>query len=329
MKTTRLLLSALLAISLAAPSALSAEVAQRYSAFLQDEGEKHRDDMRQVFFANADVSGDAWLCYGYGNNHNKGQSGTFLAKGTHTRIDEEGNEQILQKVNKRGKLQENKWRRCHKLKNEVLRGDMFVVNYTFSGFPRPKDAVMHIISSLGNEPILIGEIFGPAPKAPEEPAPNPNPNPNPNPGPVAGPLTPADQLAASQLLVQSRRTQLWRFKGNQPEKWTVVGPNTLLGSGLGGINPSTAGYGPTIAAAVADYERKRGALPAGGGLSARDQQALVWYSNMNASAGPTSIRRDGGGGYFGEFYRPGKGAQHDGPFGSIADAVAYFQRNGL
>jgi hypothetical protein len=72
---------------------------------------------------------------------------------------------------------------------------------------------------------------------------------------------------------------------------------------------STLGFGPTYAAACADYERKRGPIgPSGPPLSSADIANWVWYSNMNSSAGPTAVRRDPRGGYHADYYRPSLGA---------------------
>jgi hypothetical protein len=102
-----------------------------------------------------------------------------------------------------------------------------------------------------------------------------------------------------------------------------------LGNGLGGVNPNTTGYGDTIAAAVKDYERKMGLLPSGSGLSASDVAALEWYQRMNTASGPTSIRRDGGGTFHGEYYRVGRGSIHRSGFSSITSVVNWFKSQGL
>ena len=158
--------------------------------------------------------------------------------------------------------------------------------------------------------------------------PGPNADPTPNPG---GAISGADQIAASALLIKSKKTQLWRFKGNQPKHWTVIGPKTQLGTGLGGVNPATTGYGDTIAQAVGDYEKKMGKLPAGSALSASDVASLEWFNKMNSAGGPTSIRRDGAGGYHGEYYRPGSGGHGvvQGGLKGITGCVEWFIAQGL
>ncbi len=169
----------------------------------------------------------------------------------------------------------------------------------------------------------------PSPPPPSNPSPSPgSPSPPPAPSGPGGPVSATDSQAAAKLLYANRRTQLWRPKGNNPAKWIVVGPGTRAIAG-NRLNMSTAGAGNTVATAVADYERKMGSLGAAGQLSSGDLAALRWYSGINSSGGPTSIRRDAGGGYHGEFYRPGRGAQHRGPFPSIQAAADWLRANGL
>ncbi len=168
----------------------------------------------------------------------------------------------------------------------------------------------------------------PPPSSPSPPPPS-GPAPPPSPPGASGPVSAADAQAVAKLLYTNRRTQLWRPKGNNPSKWLVVGPNTRAIPGTNNLILSTAGVGNTIAGAVADYERKMGSLGVGGGLSSADLDAIRWYSGLDASGGPTSIRRDGGGGYHGEFYRRWSGAIHAGPFSSIRGAVDWMRSRGL
>ncbi|MDH3255641.1 MAG: hypothetical protein OEM62_11660, partial [Acidobacteriota bacterium] len=91
----------------------------------------------------------------------------------------------------------------------------------------------------------------------------------------------------------------------------------------------TTGYGSTIAAAVADYERKMGKLAAGGLLTSRQLGAIEWYRRIDASQGPTSIRRSRSGGYYGEYYRPSRGAIHNGPYATMSQAVDWLKAQGL
>ncbi|MFQ5526408.1 MAG: hypothetical protein ACE5GX_09135 [Thermoanaerobaculia bacterium] len=287
----------------------------------------------------------AQVCVFYSNTTKKGNQG--LIRTDVTIIGRKGKETKL-KLN--GRVKNNEFLLCKKA--PTLRpGDGVTFSTRLLEMPRlrrrgKKDDDVAQIAGFVAEEFTLEDLFPepepppepvecpdppppPPPPPPPGPSPTPTPEPTPEPEPGGGPLTAADQKAASALLIQSTKTQLWRFKANNPRKWTVIGPRTLLGGGPGGVNPSTTGYGNSIAAAVADYEAKRGKLPAGSGLSQRDQQALVWYGKMNSGGGPTSIRRDTGGVYHGEYFRPGKGAIHRGGFTSIAAVVDWFKAQGL
>ena len=110
----------------------------------------------------------------------------------------------------------------------------------------------------------------------------------------------------------------------------MIGPRTLVDSRYrGNVVPTTTGYGATIAAAVRDYERKRGALNKGPALVPSAVKLLEWYSGIDSRGGPTSVRRNPKGQYIGEFYRPGRGTQHSVPFRTLAEALSYLKSNGL
>jgi hypothetical protein len=116
-----------------------------------------------------------------------------------------------------------------------------------------------------------------------------------------GTLSTADVAAAARLF-SVRKTQLRRQKNNSPAWWVVLGPRTVPDPNRHGYPIySTAGLGTTIAAAVADYEAKRGSL---GGGSRRGR-------------------------FHGDVYTPSLGVRGGGPFGSIAQTVSWFQSLGL
>ena len=56
---------------------------------------------------------------------------------------------------------------------------------------------------------------------------------------------------------------------------------------------------------------------------------IEWYSGIDSSGGPTSVRRDGSGNYHGEYYRPSKGAKHHGPLSSMKAALDWLKSQGL
>ncbi len=123
-----------------------------------------------------------------------------------------------------------------------------------------------------------------------------------------GALSAADQACISRVLYASGggSRQIVRPRGNKGGKFEVFGPNSTVDS-TGHPVVSTLGFGSTYAAACADYERKRGSLPAGPSLPAADIGLWVWYSNMNSANGPTAVRRDPRGGFHGDCWRAAKG----------------------
>ena len=258
------------------------------------------------------------LCSAYRHTLAKENQGQVSVEARITREDEN-----VETITFSGKIRKGEFKKC-KAAEDLVVGDVVEFEFEFADMPRLRktsDRTDHAeasgVVSTNGEPDFASD--------PDVEGGSPSPD---NPRPTGG-LSSADQVAAAKLLIGSKPSQLWRFKGDQPRKWTVVGPNTLLGDGLGSLNPGTAGYGNTIAEAVADYEKKRGGLSSGGSLSSADVAALVWYSGINSSAGPTSIRRDRSGGYHGEYYRPGRGAVHTGPYPSIAKAVDWLKSQGL
>ncbi len=293
---------------------------------------KHPKTWQQAFVVAAThVAERVELCFGYGNDFKKDGTGSFRATAEITRTDPDTGEVTVQRIKGEDDLTENKAKSCRDI-DRVRLGDTLVVDWEFFGFPRIRDDIWQTKIGIGPRVMANREIYGPAPPPPAPPAPGPGGGPGPDDDPFPNPggnISAADQIAVSSLMYKSVRTQLWRFKGNQPERWTVIGPKTQLGTGLGGVNPNTTGYGATIAAAVADYERKMGKLPAGSGISASDVSSLEWYQKMNTAGGPTSIRRDGGGGFHGEYYRPGPGSVVIGGFGGITAVVNWFKSQGL
>ena len=145
-------------------------------------------------------------------------------------------------------------------------------------------------------------------------------------------ISTADQAAASRLLKATPKTQLWRYTASRPTKWTAIGPKTVVvfGTPNGNVLPETTGYGETIAAAVADYEGKMGALSKGPALTEADVGCLEFLSALDSRPGPTSLRRDSRGPhFFAEFYRRSTGSVVSGPLNSIAEACDFLRANGL
>jgi hypothetical protein len=281
---------------------------------------KHPAEFRKMIVMQQDTAAPH-ICFLYRNTLNKGGKGKVAAGVSVYRADE-----MIDSFNIKGNVKKNTADQCQ-VGQELLAGDTVYFDFSFGGFPRFKKGKKRTDNAETTGVISANGI----PKLPTEASPPtpPNPTPGPNPPPPSGGLSSADIAAAAKLLIANRPVQLWRFKGDNPTKWTVIGPRTKLGSGRGGVDEKTAGYGNTIAAAVQDYERKMGKLASGGSLTNADITALVWYSKINSSAGPTSLRRNSAGVFFGEYYRPGRGATHEGPFSSPAKALNWLQGQGL
>ena len=135
----------------------------------------------------------------------------------------------------------------------------------------------------------------------------------------------ADEHAITRVLGQGRH-QLKRRKNNQPGKWVITTPKTIRD------NFKTQGFGPTPAAALANYEKKMGSL--GGQSLARlltnsERKKLEWYARMNTSAGPTSLRTDSAKKFHADVYRPHLGVRIGGPFPTMERAIQYMQDLGL
>lgn len=286
---------------------------------------KHPKAWQQAYVVAATSAAETLqMCFGYGNDFNKSNKGSFEAVTEIARTDPDTEEVTVQRFTTKADVKDNKAKRCREI-GPVNMGDSVVTDFSFKSMPKVRGDVFQIKSSIGPVVMADREIYGPTVEdLPDELPPGSNPTPNPG-GAISG----KDQVAASSVLIATKRSQLWRFKGNVPKRWTVIGPKTKLGSGPGGVNPNTVGYGDTIAQAHADYQRKQGGLAQGGALSVADIKSLEWYQQMNAAAGPTSIRRDAGGGYHGEYFRPGRGAVHQSGFGGITAVVNWFKSQGL
>ncbi len=326
----------------------------------QKDDEKHPKKLIRTMVVPRDA-GRPLVCSGYTNNAPQRRRGRIVTRVTITR-----GEEMIRRLDLYGGVRNNSYLRCKKA-GRVLAGDIIEFRFELKNMPRlakqgPSSIgyadVSGVLSTVGTPAFRQPPPPPPPPPAPPappssppppstspppppptnppadpppptQPPPPPPPPPNDPPGGGGG-FSQADERATSKLMINHRGVQLWRSKNNSPARWQVVGPRTRAVPGTNRLILSTAGVGNTVAQAVADYERKMGSLGAPGSLlSAADRNALRWYANMNANGGPTSVRRDRGGGYHGEFYRPGKGAQHNGPYGSMAGAINWLRSQGL
>jgi len=282
--------------------------------------QKHLASFSKMIVMQQDIAAPN-VCSLYRNTFKKKGKGKVTTEVSISRADE-----VVESFKYKSNVKKNQAKKC-KVAQDLMAGDIVVYDFLFEGLPRLKKTSKKTDYS---ETTGVVSENGTAEFATIPSGPDPGPDPGPNPPPPSGGFTTADLAAAAKILYGSRPAQLWRFKNNQPTIWTVIGPATKLGSGPGGIDPSTVGYGNTIAAALADYERKRGKFSAASrALSSADVNALTWYRGINTSQGPTSIRLPRGAStYVGEFYRPGKGVNHQ-TFGSFVAAINYLKSQGL
>jgi hypothetical protein len=312
--------------------------------------QKHPAKLAQDLLVPADAKRPK-ICVGYENVANQKNKGRVVTTVSIRRSD--GSEEETIKF--AGGVKDNEYLKCKKA-GSVVEGDEVFFDFRFKGMPRLKmgsdggDAFeIHGVLTASGDPLFRE----PPPPPPPPPAPAPPPEPAaaptaPAPPPPPPPSDPgggggggggsgsggggisvADEHAVHKLLKSSTRgTQLWRAKNNTPGKWVAVGPKTKVII-RNQLDYKTAGVGSTIAAAVSDYERKTGSnLGSGQRITSTERSLLEWYSGINSSGGPTSVRRDGKGRYHGEYFRPAKGAVTK-TLTSLAAALDWLRSQGL
>lgn len=293
------------------------------------------------------------VCATYSNINPRKKQGRFIVDVTVWRDGE-----IREELRLQGGVRENTILRCKSAKKMEV-GDIVDFDFELRNMPKLQKGggkvgyadLRAVISTTGEPEFRQPPPPPPPPPAPpappSDPAPPTAPPPPPPPtdgggsgggggggsgggGGGGGAISQADERAVSKLLKNTKKSQLWRAKNNSPAKWIAVGPKTVAIDGTNKLNMGTAGAGNTIAAAVADYEKKKGSLGAEGALLSSGEKSMIeWYSSIDASGGPTSVRHDSSGNYWGEYYRPSKGAQHNGPFGSMKAALDWLEKQGL
>ncbi len=313
----------------------------------EQESQKHPKSRTETLLIAAERKG-ASLCVSYSNASASAGQGRVVVTARISKLDG-----TVQRVKFAGGIDENQFLRCKDASSKLMPGEFVDFDFKLKGLPKLKmdgefigfaDIAGAIVTAGGAvlreppppppppepEPTDDPPAPSPTPPPPSPPPPGPAPTPPPPPPSGGGSITEADQRAASKLMINHRGVQLWRSKGDSPAKWQVVGPNTRAIPGTNRLILSTAGVGNTVAQAVADYERKQGSLgPQGGLLSPGDRALLQWYANINTAGGPTSVRRTRTGGYYGEYFRPGRGPQHQGPFASFGGALNWLKNQGL
>jgi hypothetical protein len=289
--------------------------------------QKHPESLAQTLVITQNVD-NPYICAAYNNIANKKNKGRVVSSANIVR--ESG---ITEKLSFAGGVSRNEYLKC-KSAGGLVAGDMIEFDFELQNFPRLSagsdgDEFANIFAAVSDAG-LVDFRRPPAPDVPDAPAPTATPPPAGTPAPAGNPAPSAGISADDQRAVSGMfqvKSQLWRPKGNSPSKWVVVGPKTVAISG-NTLNLSTAGLGSTIAAAYNDYQRKRGGLPGGGLLDSRTLNAINWYGSMNASGGPTSVRRDSAGGFHSEYWRARSGSVFN-KGGSIAAVIELLQRQGL
>lgn len=312
------------------PAAAGGWVHSANSVFVAEEGaRKHPVQLARRILVPGEAV-DTEVCVAYSNTADKKRGGRVV---TTVRIEHQDG--ALETLSFAGRVKENAYMKCKPVAR-LAAGALVEFEFALKGMPKLNAGGEEAdFVDLSGAVSTAGEpVFQNPPGVPVAPADAPPPAPaEPDlPPPVlpGGPISAADEVAVSKLLLQNTTTQLQRPNGDNPAKWIAVGPlSRALPCGCK-VDTNTAGVGNTIADAVADYERKmRTSLGSGGGLGGSDRAAIDWYSKMSAASGPTSIRRDSGGGFHGEFWRPGRGSIHQGGFGSITAVVNWFKSQGL
>lgn len=285
-----------------------------------EETQKHPKKLAQTLLVPNDLT-DPQICVTYFNNLSNSKAGRVITGVGVERAD--GRERLKLA----GGVAKNLYSACKSV-GDVAAGEMVEFDLDLKSFPRVKMTdskteffdVKATISGAGEVEINFPEVG-----APDDPGTTDTPPPPTS----TGGLSAADQICISKLLYAggSGSRQIVRPRGNKGGKFEVFGPKSIFANGV--VVTSTLGFGPTYAAACADYERKRGAIgPSGPSLTSRDIANWVWYGNMNSSAGPTAVRRDPRGGYHADYFRPGLGA-HIVNVSSPSAAIEALRRAGL
>ena len=266
-----------------------------------EDTQKHPKKLAQTLLVANDLS-DPQICVNYFSNLSQGKAGRIITGVGVERAD--GREQLKLA----GGVAKNLYSACKSV-GDVAAGEMVEFDLDLRNFPRVKMTdgkteffdVKTTISGAGEVEFNFPDVA--TPDTPDTTGDTPPPPTG------TGGLSAADQICISKLLYAagSGSRQIVRPRGNKGGKFEVFGPRSVFANGV--VVTSTLGFGPTYAAACADYERKRGPIgPNGPALTSRDIANWIWYSNMNSAAGPTAVRRDPRGGFHADYFRPGLGA---------------------
>jgi hypothetical protein len=281
--------------------------------------EKKNDDhpgkMARAIVMPVDSVRKPLVCSGYNRVSDEKKKGKVVTSAEILRADGTTESFLLN-----GGVRKDQYLECQTAAKKISKGDIVTFVSNYKNMPAlAKTAYadfVGVVTSTG-EPAFRSEQVD-VPVGPSDPG---------TPPPAGSTISAADERAITRMFTASKN-QLIRPKGNNPAKWEVVGPRTLVDAN--GIVASTAGYGSTPAAALADYEKKRGSL--GGtarSLSSSERAAWEWYSRMSSVSGPTAIRRDGQGKWRGDAFRPNIGVQISPPLSGVVAVVNFLKKLGL
>ena len=328
------------------------------SLFIPEQnGEKHPQSLDRMIIVPAETGARPLVCAAYDRGPEAGATNGFAATAarpviTKVRIARQGAQKV-ERIRLGGTPVNGTFLQCKRARGKLSPGDIVSFESKFrnlSNFVVGSYADMIAAISTSGPP-----TFGTRPVPEPEPEPEPpveeegeDENPAPDNGgddggnsgggstpppptapppppapPSGGGLSSADYSAAGKVF-----GCLCQLHRPAPGSWEIIGTKTKLGSN-GKVDPRTAGYGGSIAAALADYERKQGSLSGNPrSLSSTDRSALAKFAAIRSS-GPTGIRMNRQGKYMADVYRRNLGVRIGGPFNTLNEAVNFLLALGI
>lgn len=290
------------------------------------------------------------ICSAYNRSAGIGGRGSVLTKARIARADGS-----VERLRFEGGIGGETFLRCKNAKKKIRPGDVVFFESKFTGMSDlPAGSFADFIGAIA----ASGRPdFGAGPPPPPEPEPPvesgeeeeekedpedepdqtgggggggstpPPPPPPPPSGGGGGGLSSADELAVSLILDGTKR-QLHLVKNASPARFAVIGERTRLKNN-GDVDERTMGFGNTIASAVNDYERKVGSMSGNKRrLRSGEISALRYFISLETS-GPTAIRKNSRGQFYGDVYRRRLGKQIGGPFSSLERTISWMKSIGL
>lgn len=298
------------------------------SVFLPDKNrQKHPEALERMVTMPRDAD-KPQVCTAYSREGGKKKNGRVVTTAKILRQD--GAQETVKFV---GPVRNRSYLECKPIGN-LLEGDAVTFEFELKGMDRlqRESKKNSDLADIYGAVSTAGEPLFQDPPEVDDPPPgggNPGGGGGGGGGNQPGSLSAADYNMACATLIANRKTQIQRPRADNPARFLVLGPKSTADASGTRADLRNTGAGNTISAAAADYERKtRDSLGNGCTLSSRDRAAIEWYHNMSSSAGPTAIRRDSGGGYHADFWRPWAHVIQGG-FGSVAAVVDFLKKQGL